>query len=261
MRHQNTGPFHIEIVSHCWQYSKLQAYQLSSLVQHPVTEANITMTVFYSSEDKATVALLNFFRQKKIKNVTWNFREIDKENLFRRAIGRNIAAHETTADWIWFTDCDMTFQKNCLNSLNEALQGRTDALVYPQVESKSKIYTDDDLIESNALEKPQLMLVDPNRFIPHQISRATGPLQITHGDVARSVGYCDDVECYQQPAERFQKATEDRVYRWLLATQGEPVDVDGVCRIQHIQKGRYNPNSKVSVVRRLIRRAQHLFFR
>lgn len=258
-RQKKSGQLTIEIVSHCWKYSRLQAYQLSSLVQHPVERANIVMTVFYSSEDESSAALLDYFSKKQVSNVTWNFKAIEKEILFRRAIGRNIAARESAADWVWFTDCDMTFQKNCLDSLSDALQNRTDALVYPRIESKTEIFTDDDFITSNALETPRLLLADTDRFIPHEISRATGPLQITHGDVARHSGYCDEVECYQQPAERFQKATEDRVFRWLLGTQGTAIDVQGVCRIQHVHKGRYKENSKVSVVRRGVRQLQHIF--
>lgn len=214
------------------------------------------MTVFYSEEDTATTNLLAFFSKKQPNNIVWNFQPIDTPLLFRRSIGRNMAARESSADWVWFTDCDMTFQENCLDSLANALQNRDDALVHPKIESKTEIYTNDDLVINNSLAEPQLMLVESDRFIPHEITRATGPLQITHGDVARSNGYCDDVECYQQPANHFQKATEDRVFRWLLETQGVAIDVDGVCRIQHINKGRYKPKSKSSLIRRNVRRLQ-----
>lgn len=251
-RASNTGSLSIEIVSHCWGYSRLLAYQLTSLIDHPIDVARVRMTVFHGSEDIATVELLAFIAEHRVANVDWNWRVLPKEQLFRRAIGRNIAAKESSADWLWFTDCDLTFQHNCLNSLNTALQGRRDALVYPRVESKTDAYAEQGE-KPNALDTPRLLRVEPEDFVPHAVTRATGPLQITHGDVARAVGYCDAVAYYQQPQNRWQKADEDRMFRWLLGTQGEPIDVPGVCRVQHVQKGRYAEAGAATSVRRTIR--------
>jgi len=258
LRASRHGQLHIEIVSHCWQYSRLLAYQLSSLIQHPVHDARITMTVYHARSDEATHQLLNFVGQQAVPNVTWNWQELPPEHLFRRAIGRNLAARQSTADWVWFTDCDLTFQHNCLNSLNDVLQGRQDALVYPNVESKTDVYTEDDLVTNNSLQEPELLFVQPSQFIAHNITRATGPLQITHGDVARAIGYCNDVPFYQTPSNHWEKAVEDRMFRWLIGSQGVGVDVDGVCRIQHAEKGRYRNDSAMSAWRRRIRQVQHM---
>ena len=38
-----TGHLQIEIVSHCWQYSHLLVYQLSSLILHPPQDTRIVM--------------------------------------------------------------------------------------------------------------------------------------------------------------------------------------------------------------------------
>lgn len=249
-RAARTGRLSIEIVSHCWRYSRLLAYQLTSLVDHAVTEADVTVTVFHASEDVATVRLLEFFAARPAANVTWRWRALPPDRLFRRAIGRNLAAKESGADWLWFTDCDLTFQANCLDSLNAALQGRTDALVYPRVEGKTDAYATPGRVpgepcgdaSGNELDRPRLLRVEPADFVPHAVTRATGPLQICHGDVARAVGYCDAVPYYQRARPRFAKATEDRMFRWLLGTQGQPIDVDGVCRVQHVEKGRYAAN-------------------
>lgn len=256
-RQRQRGPLEVEIVSHCWDYSRLLAHQLTSLVDHPVRDARVTMTVFHAREDAPTVRLLEFFGGFDLPNVTWNFRILPKERLFRRAIGRNLAARKTSADWVWFTDCDLTFQANCLDSLNAELQGRDDALLYPAVESKTDAYADPGSgVADNALAMPQLLRVDPADFIAHRVTRATGPLQITHGDVARAVGYCDAVPFYQRPAARWQKADEDRMFRWLLGTQGVPVEVDGVCRVQHVEKGRYRTDGADAAVRKRVRALQ-----
>lgn len=256
-RAAKSGMLHIEIVSHCWQYSQLLAYQLGSLIQHPVNNATVTMTVFHTTEDVATVKLLEHAAERQIENIRWNWQTLTTEELFRRSIGRNLAALASTADWVWFTDCDMTFQQGCLDSLNTALQHRTDALVFPRKEAKTDVYTKDDLITQNSQDAAELLYVSPDLFTEHDIDRATGPLQITHGDVARANGYCRDVAFYQQPAQRFQKATEDRLFRWLMGTQGVPIDVSGVCRIQHALKGRYQTNSATANVRQRVRQLQH----
>ena len=239
-REPRQGNLSIEIVSHCWGYSRLLAYQLTSLIDHPISSARVRMTVFHATEDTETVKLLDFIAQHSVPNVDWNWQTLPKEQLFRRSIGRNLAAKASDADWVWFTDCDMTFQANCLDSLNTALQGRQDSLVHPRIESKTDAYAESGTTVSNALDEPALLRVDDAAFVPHNVTRATGPLQITHGDTARAVGYCADVPFYQRPQARWQKADEDRMFRWLLGTPGVAIDVDGACRVQHVEKGRYS---------------------
>ena len=256
-RQAKTGRLHVEIVSHCWQYSALLAYQLDSLIRHSPAGTDVTMTVCYSVEDEKTRELLELAGSHEVRNVRWNWHPMDKESLFRRSIGRNEAALATTADWVWFTDCDMTFQAGCLDSLSDALQGRTDALVYPRLERRTMVHTDADLVSTNSLDEVRLHEAPTELFQDYPISRATGPLQVTHGDVARKNGYCNDVAFYQQPAESFQKATEDRFFRYLMGTQGTPIDVEGAYRIQHVNKGRYDGQSFGTRVRKAVRRVQY----
>lgn len=251
-----TGKLHIEIVSHCWQYSHMMLYQLSSLVLYPPESCDITMTVYYSTEDKHTQELLNYFSEHAVPSVRWNWQPLHRYSLFRRAIGRNLAARSTTADWIWFTDCDLLFHENCLDSLAAELQGRTDALVYPREERTTPLLADDDPLLSTGKQLLQLRDIEPEQFEAHLRTRATGPLQITHGDVARVVGYCDAINVYQKPARTWCKAHEDRAFRWLLGTQGVPVDVPGVYRIRHIEKGRYKADSAHTALRQKTRAVQ-----
>jgi len=253
-RNARTGTLHIEIVSHCWNYSHFLAYQLASLVRFPVTRARITMTVFYSSEDAETTALLRHFESIDSPNISWNWRELPRQSLFRRAIGRNLAAQETSADWVWFTDCDLLFRENCLDSLVDALQGRQDALVYPRVERCTTLLASDDALLKPDMDTPESLDIDGSDFVEFRRTRATGPLQIAHGDLMRQTGYCDSLGYYQQPSEQWCKAYEDRAFRWLLGTQGTPVDVDGVYRIRHQDKGRYTGARWSSRLRGALRR-------
>lgn len=255
-RRAATGHLQLEIVSHCWGYAHMQAYQLSSLVLHPPTGADVTMTVYYSPEDPATVALLEFFGAIEVPGVTWNWQAMDKYHLFRRAIGRNHAARATRADWIWFTDCDVVFGAGCLDGLAAAVQGRRDTLVFPRVEHVSAPLEPGDPVLEAGKGAPRVLALDTAGYSPLQRGRATGPLQVAHGDVARACGYCEQLTVYQAPVARWAKAHEDRAFRWLLRTQGTPLEVPAVYRIRHVSKGRYQQDSWTARLRTRIRRIQ-----
>lgn len=258
-RAARTGRLSLEIVSHCWGYAHMLAYQLSSLVHYPPSQLDVTMTVFHAAEDADTVAMLEYFGAMQIPGLTWNWQVLDKGRLFRRAIGRNLAARATVCDWIWFTDCDVVFHAGCLDGLADALQGRRDVLVFPRVEHTSALLESADAMLHAARGTPRMVDIDVTRFNAQQRRRATGPLQITHGDIARACGYCGNLRVYQQPSRRWAKAHEDRAFRWLLRTHGEPVDVPGVYRIRHVSKGRYQGSRLSNFVRTLIRRIQLRF--
>ncbi|MGF1644546.1 MAG: hypothetical protein ACFCUJ_12930 [Thiotrichales bacterium] len=247
------GQLQLELVSHCWNYAHLLVYQLSSLVKFPPRKTSVTMTVYYCDEDTGTVALLNYFSQLSVPNVKWNWRNIPRTSLFRRAIGRNHAALGTSADWIWFTDCDLMFRDACIDSLAERLQGSQHALHYPKHERTTSLLSDADPLLLFNSDDIKIVDIDDSRFIEHLRTRATGPLQITHGDVARACGYCNALTYYQKPSETWCKAREDRAFRWLLGTQGIPLSVPGVYRIRHASKGRYTGNRLSNALRSHLR--------
>lgn len=250
-----TGPLDIEIVSHCWNYAHFLIYQLDSLVSFPPTQVTVKMTVFYALEDERTVALLNHYGAMDVPGITWNWQVLPQEQLFRRSIGRNLAALATRSHWVWFTDCDLMFRDDCLDVLGQQLQGRRDALVFPRQERVTPMLenTDPMLSVDDRFRAPK---IEPERFIVSERGRATGPLQIVHGDVARAVGYCASLPYYQKPAAHFCKAYEDRAFRWLLRTEGSPIDVPGVYRIRHVEKGRYSGHPVANSIRTSIRKSQ-----
>jgi hypothetical protein len=254
-RRARTGRLHIEIVSHCWRYSHLLAYQLSSLVNDPPGEVSVTMTVFHSGEDARTVRMLNYFAEMDVPNVAWNWQARPKETLFRRAIGRNEAALSTRAEWVWFIDCDVILRDGCLDELGRRLQGRRDSLVYPTYEFVSPVYEPGDPVLEAARE-PRLVEIDPEAFKRRECTRAVGAMQITHGDVARACGYCRDIGVFQQPTDRFAKAREDRAFRWLLGSEGVPLEIPGIYRIRHQAKGRYHKKGVHSRLRTQVRKLQ-----
>lgn len=248
-----TGDLTLEIVSHCWKYQTLLAYQLGSLVKHPPSRLTVTMTVFYSPEDAGTCRLLETIGEVAVEGVTWNWVALEKERLFRRAIGRNMAARASSADWIWFTDCDVLFHEGALDSLAECLQGRRDRLVFPRVEWVTPLLDKGDPMFNVSTRDQPVLEVDTSRFRPRPLDVAKGPMQITHGDVSRAVGYCEQLSVYQRPANHWRKAWEDRAYRWLLRTEGTPLEVSSVYRIRHASKGRYTDGTVGSRIRGGIR--------
>lgn len=257
---------HLEIVSHCWQYSEFLAYQLSSLVHYPVSSLQITYTVFYSEEDTDTVALLQRFKPLAPEWVSWNFQSLPRTSLNRRGIGRNKAALATTADWVWFTDCDTVFHAGCLDSLEVWLRSSSSGMLYPSSERISEMLKKSDTgsVAQSSTEDvdraPEgLSLLDTSRFEHNVIARAKGAYQIVRGDICRVAGYCNTIAAYQRPVEQWKKTYEDTVFRKLIGEEGTPVDIDALMRIRHIEKGRYAKSGPGAWVRKSLR--QHLDLR
>lgn len=245
----------LEIVSHCWQYSHFLVYQLSSLALTPPQNHRVIMTVYYAKEDEKTAALLEFFSQQVVNNVTWNWQAMPKEELFRRGIGRNRSALNTSADWVWFTDCDVIFKDDCIDKVCEAIKGRREALLYPSHENITPMLADSDPMMQRGAA-PAVIDIDGSEFTQHPLTRATGPMQLVHGDVARAMGYCDRLSIYQKPTQHWRKCYEDILFRWLVGSEGVRLEVGGSYRIRHIFKGRYKKGSWFSRLRSGIRRAK-----
>ncbi len=245
----------LEIVSHCWGYAHMLAYQLSSLVNHPPTKLNVIVTVFHAQEDRDTCELLAFIGQHPVPNVAWHWQALPPGQLFRRGIGRNQAALSTTADWVWMADCDILFHQGCLDALADELRGRREVLLFPRQERTTDMLADSSALLQEGRER-KLVDIDTSVFNLHTRDRAKGAYQIIHGDVARAIGYCAGIALYQTPATHWCKCYEDRAFRWLVGTQGTPIAVPGVYQIRHVEKGRYQKGSLRSRIRSKIRRMQ-----
>lgn len=250
------GKPHLEIVSHCWQYAHLAIYQFSSLVRHPPSELTVTHTLFHADSDHQTAELAANFAAIATPNVTWRSIALPKAKLFRRAIGRNQAALSTQADWVWFADCDLIFDHNCLDSLAKYLKSQQAGLLFPSQERITELLPPDHPWVNKSLEQAIPLDVDATQFHHNDITKAKGAFQIVHGDVARTMGYCNGLSLYQQPDTRWRKTYEDTVFRNLLGHEGVPVPIDNLLRIRHSAKGRYKDNSAISDVRAQLRKHQ-----
>jgi hypothetical protein len=235
---KHDGLLSLEIVSHCWKYSRILSFQLSSLILHTPKKITVTMTAFYAPSDQATSTVLEYFEHYSRTNVRWNWQPLDESKLFRRAIGRNAAALATKADWIWFCDCDQAFRENCLDTLAEKLAMTSADLVYPEYVQFSKVQGPDGELLRLADGQPQVLEIDPSQFKPVRFDRAVGGLQIVRGDIARQVGYCKDIPEFMRPAHRWMRTFEDVAFRNRLGIRGQPISVPELYRIEHSIKGR-----------------------
>lgn len=251
----------IELVVHCWRYSRLLTYQLSALVLHPPQRARVRAVVFYSQEDRRTCELL---QQPRVQSFLYSFEQssieifawpLETASLLRRAIGRNAAAKASTAPIVWFADCDMPIRGETFDWLVENWPDDA-ALCYPRHVGKCTHAHGDELIE--AVAGHQFYDIDTTDFPAARQRRAIGGTQIVRGALAREHGYLDPghpknterqalrlAKRYHKPQERWRRTTEDPSYRgWLQHVSGERVgrghalDVPGVYRIRHSKYGR-----------------------
>ena len=235
----------LHLVTHCWNYSRLLCYQLSSLVDCVPNRFSTTCTVFYCRDDVATVKSLLFFQGFVFSPticpgmpwLNWDFRPLPPDQLCRRAIGRNMAAKDTSADWVWFLDCDYVFGLGCLDSLPDELPKVTGPLAYPRAVYRSTTHQcGDEAIER--VTKPKLYAIDPDDFSAYRNRRAIGGIQIVRGDVCRRHGYLDGHPKHQRPVKRWRRTFEDTAFRRSLGTKGEPINLPNLYRIRHSKRGR-----------------------
>lgn len=250
------GKPHLEIVCHCWQYAHMLVYQISSLVNFPPQALSVTYSLYYADEDEQTQKVVDAFSQMQVPGVTWNWNRLPKESIFRRAIGRNQAALNTQANWLWFTDCDLIFHKDCLDTLAQSLTTKQTGLLFPAQEFITDMLPADHPMIDRSLERTPPLDIDTSLFHVNKISKAKGAFQIVHGDIARAAGYCNNMKLYQQPDSRWRKTYEDTVFRNLIGYQGEAIEIPQLYRIRHVAKGRYAEDSTLSEIRSKIRHAQ-----
>lgn len=236
----------LELVIHCWAghlpiYAKLLTAQLSSLVRYQPQSADVLVTVFHAREDRLTAAVLDYFGgplNERYHLCRWS---LETRDLFRRAIGRNLAARSTPADWVWFTDCDYLFRDGCLDSVPAAVAGM-DGLCMPRITYRHKEHAlGDFLLDAMPLGPHVADDVDEADFEPYHSTKAIGGIQIVPGAMARQHGYGARKRYQQQiPAgEGFRRCVGDAGYRRDLKTgYGMPVEIPNLYRIRHTEVGR-----------------------
>ncbi len=236
----------VEVVTHCWRYSRLLCYQLSSFFLYPPDDVEVTVTVFYSAEDLESVAVINYFRGlPQPPSVHLRPRELLRSNLLRRSIGRNLAALQTAADWIWFTDCDYVFGATCLDGLPAALTNVTSPLAFPRYINLNATHAEGDRLISQ-VNRPGTYDIMPGAFVKRRMPRAIGGVQLVTGDAARTRGYLPN-SFWQTPVEgyKFCRCREDCTYRKSFRTPASKIELPAVYRIRHSVCGRQSEDVRL----------------
>ena len=232
----------IDIVTHAWagryaHYAYALNYQLSSLVLHPSKHLS-SMVVCCNKDDRLVNDVLQFFSDKLPLNVM----AMELPELGRRSIGRNKAALSTSADAVWFTDCDHVFHEGCLDHAANVLWPDWAPMVFA-----NRIMIHRDWITGDAaLAKaahPCVVDINPSEFIEKKYNRAIGGVQIVQGDFAREHGYLRDNPRWQSPytgIRGFDSCTCDKAYRRFISEQGPrnavlPITPPGLYRLRHTQ--------------------------
>ena len=197
----------IEVISHCFgvRYAALLVYHFSSLVLRE--SKPITMTVIYIIDDKPTITVLEYFSKLNVPWIRWNFIPMVSKLVYQRPIGRNIAAKQSTADIVWFADCDYVFGDGCLDTLWALHPLKNDAVFWPEgilyctnlscwKEIVSITRKGDEVI-------PKIVDVNPLQFTLTIMKRAIGGVQIVSGDTARKYGYLPDDAIWQRPIQKY----------------------------------------------------------
>ncbi len=188
----------LEIVTHCWRYSSVLAYQLASIVRHAPQRVDLSVRVFFTPEDSPTLDVLNQY-----KSHGFLYPEATpRSRLLRRAFGRQSAALETTADVVWFTDADICFGAGALDSLadvdfSEAPMWRPASILQTNTRQIGDAYA---AKSATCMER----IVHPRDCYPDKIRRASGAYQIVPGDVCRKHGYITDREVDKQPVVGYE---------------------------------------------------------
>ena len=239
----------IEIVTHCYRYSRALTYQLESLWRNYSDDSNrFRVTVFFSGKDADTLAAVAEYQGRMPSQVHLHIQPL--ELLYVRAIGRNVAALTTTADWIWFTDCDYLFGPKCLHQLaeidpfdeNDKTLLTIDRLVFPRFVQTCKTHAIGDRYLDRVVDAglhAYEHLIDPADFYPRGMGKAIGGLQIVPGRVAREKGYCNSDRKRQRPLAavtpetKFGEFHSDRAFRCQMGGCGTPIDLDDVYRLRH----------------------------
>lgn len=248
----------VEVVAHCWNYSRLATLFLSQFLLHP-PRTPTTVTVCYSADDKPTIDVLHFFwwerKMRGISSVAWNWYEMPTPKLLRRAIGRNERALATDADFVLFADVDYLLGPGAVDAIvermTEACGDGHPKLCFPRTAGWSGQKEGDALIESIPTEQNLLRVIEVNSsiFLPTRMGKAIGGCQWLPGDISRRFGYVDASSKFLRPVNVWRRTFEDSAARKHWVRNGGvsclPIDVPNVWRIRHSKRGRFDVGVKL----------------
>lgn len=241
----------ITIVTHCYavtlpQYAQMLKWQLASLYHYTPANVRVIVDVYTSPDDRDTTAICDLLGDKMPKTVRICKHFLQRDELFRRAIGRDMSATACGTDVIWFTDADYLFGEGCLASVFEQIVP-TDGLRWPKY-----VETHHDSINGKHHEMGDKILKDhvanvlpvpvASYFAPARKRKAIGGIQIIGGALARKIGYLRNTDWVKpiDPSNGFLSCKCDRIWRTRNAEVLNPkaLNIPNVLRMRHSKDGR-----------------------
>ncbi len=232
----------VEIVTHCWRYSRSLAYQISGLILNP-PQCDVQLTVFCNPEhDKRTLDVIQAMRPSLPENVFVVSQFLETNRLFRRSIGRNEAClHSPAKSCIILTDADYIWPGR---AIDEVLQNGISAeavLTYPCRYWKQVDHSSGDAYLA-LQDEPKVLGLESKDFESCRIGKAIGGIQVYRADVARELGYLSGTKWLNpHRGPRFACCRCDKAFRYWLVGKGHKIkDFEGGMpwRIRHSVKGR-----------------------
>ena len=231
----------ITVISHCWagrfpHYGYALAYQLSSFLLHKPRTCEVVPTVCYNPDDTLTVTCLKFFQEQ---GLGMRLIPLSMPALGRRCIGRNLAALETDADLVWFTDADWVFGEGCLDALAGWGWPTACSIAYPPYSLVSVDHATGDIATGRMADGFKVADIVPDEFVTKHYNRAIGPTQIVRGEYARQYGYLNDHPMARErdDGNYFGDFRDDIVFRNSCQARGKQMRVllPNLSRLRHTE--------------------------
>lgn len=253
----------VRIVTHCYaeQYPHFAAclcYQLSSLLLEPPKHCIVDVVICRALNDWRTAEVTCYFldpcgfitveggHRVTIRNVRIGVRHLERGELWRRAIGRNLCCPRADSvcvpDYLWFTDVDHCFCDGVLDRLVTTPWPEGASMIFPAQVMIHRDHATGDaetskLIGPDGTIRPTVAPLDKSLFIAKGYGRAIGGVQIVRGELAQVEGYLRRYpDKWLRPASRpFPDFRDDIAFRKICQEHGPIVRVDlpGVYRIRH----------------------------
>jgi len=234
----------LEIVTHCYcppnvtQYARMLEWQFQSIMNNR-TDGSVTLSVCYSKDDHITSLTLKALDElPAVDGVFLNPIPLDEGHLFRRSVGRNIAATASSADIVYFTDVDYFFGAGFFVDIMASVETQS-GLCCPNAVKISTTHEFGDRM----LAEVAPGTIQEKWFTLKGIRKAIGGVQVIGGATARKYGYLDKTKWVKpvDPEMGFRSCRGDvRFRRKMIKALGdiEYFSTSSLYRVRHSVDGR-----------------------
>jgi len=240
---------------HCWNYSRLLQFQLSSFHLYPPTNDKFSMTVCYDPDDRRTLDVMKYFLGlPRHPNYCLYPMPMTTADLCARGVGKNrfaqkVIAGELTPDWVWYTDVDYSVGPGGLDDVCDKLDvedgpgpfGADSEASHAVYWPREVMAWDYDISERAVAATKTIGLtgMDYADAVPHRIKVAIGGVQfVSAKTLRRAGGYCQNSIRHQRPSPNgWRENKEDKAFRKQVGNVIELPAFKNLYRMRHRARG------------------------